>query len=150
MLRIELINLFIAATIFVLNEHGLHLKRERLSCDNLPHTLHDINVMFGINGSVAATIVMGMDGKFARKLASLVLDRPVVQTEFAGNTVTMVACEIAARIVKNMNKLGHDVFPRHPSVIKGRGTELSVLKTKKLVVGFETEAGTIDLRICVE
>lgn len=149
MLKLDLLNLYIGSTIQVLSKLGLSLKKERLSTDDFPHTLHEINVTFGISGSVSSTLVMGMDDIMAKKLAALMLKKPVTQIEFVENAVSMIGCEICQAIADNMNQNGHDVFPRQSTLIRGREIALSTLKDRKLVVGLETQIGTMDLRITI-
>ncbi len=150
MLELNLLNIFLSSTAQILkNSMGLDLKKERLFSDNLPHTLHEINVIFGVSGSISTTIVMGMTTITAKKMASLVLSEPVYEESFAGNIVTMVGSDICRTIVENMTQTGFDVYPRYASLVNGKGVGLSTLDDRKLVVGFETKAGPLDLRITI-
>jgi len=150
MMNLELLNVFISATTLVFNNYGMTMKRERLSIDTVPKTNHEMNVIFGFNGAISCTVVMGMSYRAVRKLATVVLRDPVYDLEFAGNAIIAVGSDICTTIIDNMNQIGIDVFPRSATLINGMGIALSTLNVRKVVISFEAEIGQFDLRITVE
>ncbi|PKM80499.1 MAG: hypothetical protein CVU89_13180 [Firmicutes bacterium HGW-Firmicutes-14] len=148
MINIELLNLFMASTaLFLKNVTGLNMKRERLSADNLPHTLHEVNVIFGIDGTLTCTVVLGMTTATSAQIASRILGEPVIEASFARNTITLIGTNVSRNIEANLNKQGHDVYARPPSLITGKGKRVSTLNSRKICISFETDVGTVDMRI---
>jgi len=90
-----------------------------------------------------------MSNHTAAKIATLMMGKPVIESTFAGNAVTIIGSDVCKVIVANMNKTGLDIYPEYPSLIIGKGTVVPALNSKKLVIAFETEAGAFDLRITV-
>lgn len=150
-MSVNFMNPFLQAAQKVLaTEVGATVTRGDVSLEKTCYTTSDVTVLLSVVGDVKGIVLYSMDIPMALELVSTMLGQ--TQKEFdelaqsgiaeMGNVITGVA-------TTNLAEAGYRCSISVPTLVVGRGTMLSTLDFKRLVIPLETSYGPMTIHIAL-
>jgi chemotaxis protein CheX len=146
---VDFINPFLHAARQVLaSEANTSVARGDISIQNSCYTTSDITVLLNVLGDVEGAVLYSMDIPMALRLVSLILGEPrhefdeLAQSGIAemGNVITGVAST-------HLAEAGFSCTISVPTLVIGRGTMLSTLDFRRIVVPLDTDVGEMSIHL---
>ena len=150
-MSVNFMNPFLKAAKTVLaTEVGATVSRGEVALENSCYTPSDITVLLSIVGDVRGVVLYSMSMTMALEMVSTMLGQEVqdfdelVQSGIAemGNVITGVAAT-------HLAEAGYRCSISVPTLVVGRGTLLSTLDFKRLVVPLKTSFGDMSIHIAL-
>jgi len=151
-MKVEHIRPFIAAAVEVLRvDFGVdRVERGQLSVDENHYTTEDVTTLIGIVGEIQGTAMYGTSFVTARRMVEVVTGTlPPVFDEMAESAFAEFANIVTGRasILFDQSALHCTISP--PTVVIGRGTLISNVDIRRLVVPLHTPLGNIQLAVAI-
>ncbi len=150
-MSVNFINPFLrAAQTVLITEIGSAVRRGKIYLEHNGYTSADVTVLLSVVGAVQGIVLYSMDQGVALAIVSQIMGQEyeefdeLAQSGIAemGNVITGVATTYLA-------EAGYRCNISVPTVILGKGTQLSTVGFKRLVVPLETEHGLITMHLAL-
>ncbi len=150
-MKADFINPFVTAMYFVLEkETGITPVKGELKVEESAYTTEDITVMLGVVGQVQGAVMYGMSERTVKNLVSALSGEPVpILDANAESAVAELGNVITGRASAGLEQVGYRCKLTPPSVVIGRGTIISTISIKRLLLPFDTEFGEIKCSIAL-
>lgn len=103
-----------------------------------------ISVLIGLTGQVRGVVIFDMDERTAKAIASTMAGTPMpLFDEMAESAIAELGNVITGLASAGLEQRGYQADISPPSVIVGRGAQLRVPETVRLVVPLELPMGTV-------
>lgn len=150
-LRVDFINPFVGAAYDVLKaEVGAEPEKGQLSIQESDITANDITVIIGVVGDLQGMVSFGFSERTAKNLASAMLKQRVpIFDSLAESAIGELGNVITGRASQGLEKKGFSCKITPPTLIIGRGTIISTISFKRLVVPLETQYGQLEINVAL-
>lgn len=151
MARVDFVNPFILAALSVVKDAvGCDLKRADLRIESSKVASEDVTVVIGVTGDAEGIVLYGMSERSAKSFASLMLARRVpVFDSLAESAVAELGNMIAGRAASVLENQSYVCRITPPTLLCGRGTIISLIDIKRLVIPLTAEPGTIEISVAL-
>ncbi len=151
-MRAEFVNPFLQATTEVIeSETGSGPVRGSIGLQTSAYTSHDVTALIGVTGSVRGVVMVGMSEKTACAVVERIMGQPFPEfDELAQSGIGELGNVITGRAATYLSEAGFPSNLAPPTLVIGRGTMLSTLDIRRLVIPFETEFGPIDVNVALK
>lgn len=149
-MKVEFINPFVNAALDVLKQEiAAEITRGKMSLEESSViTEDDITVMIGVTGQLSGVVMYSITERTAKNMVAKMLGQPVpVFDDMVESAIAELGNVISGLASAQLEINGYicEIVP--PTVVVGRGTIISTVNIKKLVIPLETQYG--NLRIAV-
>jgi chemotaxis protein CheX len=150
-LRVDFVNPFIAAAIEVVRTSAsCELEREQLRLESSKVASNDVTVVVGVTGDAEGVVLYGMSERTAKSIASVMLDQRVpVFDSLAESAVAELGNMIAGTATIGLESQGYLCRLTPPTLLYGRGTLISMLDIKRLVIPMSSPHGQIEISLAL-
>ncbi len=150
-MSVNFMNPFLKAAKTVLaTEVGATVSRGDIALENDCYTPSDITVLLSVVGDVRGVVLFSMSTKMALNLVSTMLGQEVQEfDELAQSGIAEMGNVITGVATTHLAEAGYRCSISVPTLIVGRGTMLSTLDFKRLVVPLQTNMGNMSIHIAL-
>lgn len=148
-MRAEYIQPFLLAAKNVLQkELGIEPRRGELSVQETYYTTKDITVLIGIAGKVEGTVLYGISESVGKKIAFHMLgeNRPVFD-ELCESAIAELGNMISGHAAAIFEEQGLSFEISPPTLIVSRGTLISNMAIKRLVIPLDLGFGELEIAV---
>lgn len=147
--NVEFINPFMSAAMSVVGMMlGEEPARGTIAAQPACFTSDQVNVVLGITGDVAGTVILGMSLVTADKVASTMIGSPVKTFDaLASSAVAELGNMISGNALSNLAENGYVADLAPPTVIRGGNVQISTVNVPAIVIPLEVSQGTISLTV---
>jgi chemotaxis protein CheX len=150
-MNIKFLNPFLEAAAEVLEaEVDLTATRGSLSLQKSALSTTDITVLISIIGQVQGVVLYGMSAATGMAFVSRIMGQEF--TEFDGlaqSGIGELGNVISGRAAIKLSKAGYDTTISPPTLIIGKGAQISTLDFSRIVVPLDTKAGQIVVHLAL-
>jgi len=148
-MRVEHMQPFVSAAAYVLKQElNCEVERGELSLAETDYTTKDITVLIGVTGELEGTVLFGTTEEMAMNIVcELTGERKVFYDETSESAIAELGNVISGRAMALLEDQGIRCTISPPTVITGRGTIISAVNMKRLIVPLHTRLGTLDVAI---
>ncbi len=148
-MRVEHIQPFVSAAAYVLkHELNADVERGELSVAETDYTTKEITVLIGITGDLEGTVLFGTNEEMAMNIVyELTGERKVFYDDTSESAIAELGNVISGRATVLFEQQGIMCNISPPTVITGRGTIISSVNMKRLIVPLRTPLGDMDIAI---
>lgn len=150
-MKVEYIEPFIKAAIEVIKaEFGMDVELGELSAEKASNTTQEVTVLIGITGEVEGMVLYGVNTAMASEIVLHLTgeSRPVFD-EIGESVIAELGNMISGRATANFEETGIMCTISPPSVIVGRGTIISSVNIKRLVIPLHLPIGTLHMAVAL-
>lgn len=150
-MKAEFVNPFVSAAYRVLEtEARCTVKRGPVTIEDSPLVSDEVTVLIGVVGRAQGLVLYGLSEKTARNLVSAMTGEPVpIFDKMAESAVAELGNVITGLASGELEKNGYPVTIAPPSVVVGKGTTISTLSLRRLVIPLETPLGNIMVHVAL-
>ncbi len=151
-MKAEFINPFVSAATEVLNAetHGSAKRNGKLRLDHGSKTSQDITAIVGLTGDVRGAILLGMSSEVASRLyAAMAGEHPGEFDEMTASALGELCNMITGQAATKLAEGGHETHLTPPSIVNGKGAQLSTLSLPRLVIPITTAHGDLQIDIAL-
>lgn len=139
-----------AAKTVLATEVGASVSRGEVTLENSCYTPSDITVLLSIVGDVRGVVLYSMSISMALELVSTMLGQEVQEfDELAQSGIAEMGNVITGVAATHLAEAGYRCSISVPTLVVGRGTMLSTLDFKRLVVPIQTNFGDMSIHIAL-
>lgn len=151
MTNVKFFNPFVDAVVDVLKaECGVEARRGQLSLQKLALTTDDLTVLISLVGQVQGVVLYGLSTQTGLDLVSRVMEQPFHELDsLAQSGVAELGNVITGRATVKLSQAGYEANISPPTLIVGKGTQVSTLDFTRIVVPLETELGTLVIHLAL-
>lgn len=148
----KLLNPFIQAAVEVLEaEVNANISRKEISMQNSSLTSDDVTVLINLVGDIYGVVMYGMPTKTCLNLISKILGQDCAELDsLAQSGVAELGNVISGRATIRFAETGYKSNISTPTVLKGKGIEISTLGFPRIVVPLETQFGVLTVHIALK
>lgn len=150
-MKAEFINPFVSAAYRVLQtEARCEVKRGTVTIEDSPLISDEVTVLIGVVGRAQGLVLYAMSEKTAKNLVSAMTGEIVpVFDSMVESAVAEMGNVITGLASGELEKAGYPVKIAPPSVVVGKGTAISTLSLRRLVIPLETPLGDITVHVAL-
>ncbi len=139
-----------AAKAVLATEVGATVVRGEVSLENTCYTPSDVTVLLSVVGDVRGVVLFSMSVPMALKLVSTMLGQELQDfDELAQSGIAEMGNVITGVATTHLAEAGYRCSISVPTLVVGRGTMLSTLDFKRLVVPLKTNLGDMSIHIAL-
>lgn len=148
-MKTDFVNPFVSAAFQTIEaELGTKVERGELSIQESYYTANDVTVVIGVTGAVRGTVLYGVSNTTAKKIVGAMMgQRVVILDSLAESALAELGNVIAGLASGELERRGYPCTISPPAVILGKGTIISTLNLKRLVVPLLTEYGELEISL---
>jgi len=148
---VKLLNPFIEAAVEVLKaEVGANITRGGLSLQKSALTTDDITVLINLIGDVFGVVMYSMPTATGVNLVSKMMDQEFTELDsLAQSGIAELGNVISGRATIKFSQAGYKADISTPTVVTGKGIEISTLDFPRIVVPLDTEMGIITVHLAL-
>lgn len=149
--KADFVNPFVTAACQVLEtETKGSVRRGQVTVKDSPLVSDEVTVLIGVVGKAQGLVLYGMSETTARKLVSTMTGEEIAAFDaLAESAVAELGNVITGVASGELEKAGYSVKIAPPSVVVGKGTTISTLSIKRLVIPLETSQGEITMHVAL-
>jgi len=139
-----------AATVVLASEVGAQVDRGAVTLENTSYTPQDVTVLLSIVGDVQGIVLYSMDIQMVVAMVSQMLGEE--QEEFndlAQSGIAEMGNVITGVVTTYLAEAGYRCSISVPTLVIGRGTMLSTLNFKRMVIPLITELGHMSIHVAL-
>lgn len=150
-MKAEFVNPFVTSAFQVLQaETRFDVTKGTVSLEESPLVSDEVTVLIGVVGRAQGLVLYGMSEKTAKAIVSAMTGENVaVFDQMAESAVAELGNVITGLASGELEKAGYTCKIAPPSVVIGKGTSISTLSIKRLVVPLNTKLGEIQVHIAL-
>ena len=148
-MRVEHMQPFVSAAAYVLKQElNVEVERGDLSLTETDYTTKDVTVLIGVTGELEGTVLFGTTEEMAMNIVyEMTGERKVFYDETCESAIAELGNVISGRAMALLEDQGIHCTISPPTVITGRGTIISAVNMRRLIVPLHTRLGTLDIAI---
>lgn len=148
-MRAEHIQPFVSAAVFVLKkELNVDVDRGELMVAETDYTTREITVLIGVTGELEGTVLFGTTEEMAMNIVyELTGERKVFYDETSESAIAELGNVISGRATALFEQQGIHCTISPPTVITGRGTIISSINMRRLIIPLRTPLGRLDIAV---
>lgn len=148
-MRVEHIQPFVSAAVYVLKqEFKVEVERGELSLAETDYTTKEVTVLIGVTGDLEGTVLFGTTEEMAMNIVyELTGERKVFYDDSCESAIAELGNVISGRATALFEDQGIKCTISPPTVISGRGTIISAVNMRRLIVPLHTRLGDMDIAI---
>lgn len=149
--KADFINPFVSAAFSVLQtETRAEVTKGPVGLQDSPLESDEVTVLIGVVGQAQGLVLYGMSEKTAKGIVSAMINEPVaVFDAMAESAVAELGNVITGLASGQLEKNGYTCKIAPPSVVVGKGTSISTLSIKRLVIPLHTVHGDINVHVAL-
>lgn len=150
-MKVEYIQPFISAAVEVLEaELGMTPQRGELSAERNTDTTQEVSVLIGITGEVEGAVLFGTTKGVASEVVMLLTgERRPVFDEVCESAVSELGNVISGRAAAKFEEQGITCTISPPTLIVGRGSIISSVNIKRLVIPLKLPFGQLQVSVAL-
>lgn len=147
----KLLNPFIEAAVEVLKaEVNATITRGVLSLQKSSLTTDDITVLINLIGDVFGIVMYSMPTSTGLNMVSKIMGQEMTELDsLAQSGVAELGNVISGRATLKFSQAGYNADISTPTIVVGKGVEISTLDFPRIVVPLETELGVITVHLAL-
>ncbi|MBX3052724.1 MAG: chemotaxis protein CheX [Caldilineaceae bacterium] len=151
-MSVNFLNPFLNAAKSVLSvEVGMEVDRGAVTMETDCYTSQDITVLLSIVGDIQGIVLYSMDTGMALAMVSHMLGEPQEEfDELAQSGIAELGNVITGVVTTYLAESGYHCSISVPTLVIGRGTVLSTLGFKRVVIPLTTEMGHMSIHIALQ
>jgi chemotaxis protein CheX len=150
--KAEFVNPFVTAAYQVLQkETKAEVTKGSVSLQDSPLVSDEVTVLIGVVGRAQGLVLYGMSEKTAKGLVSVMYGEQIaVFDAMAESAVAELGNVITGLASGELERGGYPCKIAPPSVVVGKGTSISTLSIKRLVIPLHTDFGEITVHVALQ
>jgi len=150
-MSLDFLNPFLkAATSVLASEVGAHVDRGTVTLANTGRTPHDVTVLLSVVGDIQGIVLYSMDIGMALAMVSRMLGEKCEEfDELAQSGIAEMGNVITGVVTTYLAEAGYRCSISVPTLVIGKGTMLSTLGFKRMVIPLTTELGLMSIHIAL-
>ena len=150
-MKAEFVNPFVISAVQVLQtETGSEVTKGNISLEDSPLVSDEVTVLIGVVGRAQGLVLYGMSEATAKNLVSAMTGETVSEFDgMAESAVAEIGNVITGLASGELERAGYPCKIAPPSVVIGRGTSISTLSIKRLVLPLTTKRGDVTVHIAL-
>ena len=150
-MKVDFVNPFISAAIDVVKKSvNCDLERQDLRIESSKVASNDVTVVIGVTGNVEGVVLYGMSERTAKGLAAVMLEQRIpVFDALAESAVAELGNMIAGSATANLEAQGYTCKLTPPTLLFGRGTLISIIDIKRLVIPMSSPHGVLEISLAL-
>lgn len=150
-MRVDIINPFVSAAYQVLKtEVKAELKKGDLSISESDITANDITVIIGVVGDLQGIVSYGFSERMAKNLVSAMMGQNMpIFDSLAESAIGELGNMITGLASSSLENKGFSCKITPPTLIIGRGTIISTITFKRLVIPVHTQFGEMEINVAL-
>ncbi len=150
-MKAEFVNPFLVSAGQVLQtEAGTDVVQGQVRLEESPLESDEVTVLIGVVGRAQGLVLYGMSEETGRKLVEAMTGEEVpVFDEMCESAVAELGNVITGLASGELEAAGYPCKIAPPSVVIGKGTAISTLAIKRLVIPLETQLGSITVHVAL-
>jgi len=151
MVNVKFMNPFVEAASEVIKaEVGSEVRRGTLSLQKSAMTTDDITVLISLVGQVQGAVFYGLSKKTGLSLVSKIAEQEFKEFDsLAQSSLAELGNVITARAVFKLSETGYGSNISPPTLIQGRGLQISTLDFSRMMVPLMTDYGEIMVHLAL-
>lgn len=149
---VRFLNPFIAAAVEVLQaEVGIAASRGHISLQKTAMTTDDVTVLIHLVGQVYGVVMYGMPMSTGLKMVSKIMEQEFTEFDsLAQSGVGELGNVITGCATIKFSEAGFQANISPPTIISGRGVQISTLNFPRIVVPLETPMGNLIVHLALK
>lgn len=150
-MKAEFVNPFVMSAFQVLQtETRTAVTQGAVSLAESPLVSDEVTVLIGVVGRAQGLVLYGMSENTAKAIVSAMTGENVqVFDSMAESAVAELGNVITGLASGELERAGYPCKIAPPSVVAGKGTSISTLSIKRLVIPLETKLGSITVHVAL-
>lgn len=150
-MKAEFVNPFVTAAFQVFQtETRCEVQKGTVSLEDSPLVSDEVTVLIGVVGRAQGLVLYGMSEKTAKAVVSAMTgDTVPVFDNMAESAVAELGNVITGLASGELERAGYPCKIAPPSVVVGKGTSISTLSIKRLVIPMTTRLGEITVHVAL-
>lgn len=150
-MKAEFVNPFVSAAFKVLQtETRSEVTKGTVSLQDSPLVSDEVTVLIGVVGRAQGLVLYGMSDKTAKGIVSVMTGEQIsVFDSLAESAVAELGNVITGLASGELEQAGFPCKIAPPSVVVGKGTSISTLSIKRLVIPLGTSYGDITVHVAL-
>ncbi len=150
-MKAEFVNPFVTSAFNVLQtETKSEVTKGSVTLQDSPLVSEEVTVLIGVVGRVQGLVLYGMSEKAAKGIVSAMTGETVaVFDNLAESAVAELGNVITGLASGELEQAGYPCKIAPPSVVVGRGTSISTLAIKRLVIPLQTRLGDLTVHVAL-
>lgn len=150
-MKAEFVNPFVVSAFQVLQtETKSEITKGAVTLQDSPLVSDEVTVLIGVVGRAQGLVLYGMSEKTAKSIVSAMTDEQIaVFDALAESAVAELGNVITGLASGELERAGYPCKIAPPSVVVGRGTSISTLSIKRLVIPLQTRHGEIIVHVAL-
>lgn len=150
-MKAEFVNPFVVSAFQVLQtETKSEVTKGAVTLQDSPLVSDEVTVLIGVVGRAQGLVLYGMSEKTAKGMvSSMTGDQIAVFDALAESAVAELGNVITGLASGELERAGYPCKIAPPSVVVGKGTSISTLSIKRLVIPLQTRHGEITVHVAL-
>jgi chemotaxis protein CheX len=150
-MNVKFLNPFLEAVSEVIKaETGGEAIKGDLTLDKAAYVTDDVTVIIALVGSVEGMVMYSLDNDTAIKIVSIMMGEKLSEFDsLVQSGVAELGNVITGRASVKLSQSGYESTISPPTLIIGRGSQISTLDFPRLVVPLQTENGSITVQLAL-
>lgn len=150
-MKVEFVNPFVTAAYQVLQtETRSEITKGQVSLQESPLVSDEVTVLIGVVGRAQGLVLYGMSEKTAKGIVGAMTGEVVaVFDSMAESAVAELGNVITGLASGELERAGYPCKIAPPSVVVGKGTSISTLNIKRLVIPLITKFGDLHVHVAL-
>lgn len=150
-MKAEFVNPFVSAAFQVLQtETRCDVQKGGVTLQDSPLVSDEVTVLIGVVGRAQGLVLFGMTEKTAKSLVAAMTGEVVpVFDSMAESAVAELGNVITGLASGELERAGYPCKIAPPSVVAGKGTSISTLSIKRLVIPLGTRLGDMTVHVAL-
>ncbi|MEN4010537.1 MAG: chemotaxis protein CheX [Chloroflexota bacterium] len=148
---VRFLNPFVEAAVEVLKaEIGVNVERKQLSLQQSAMTTDDVTVLIHLVGQVQGVVLYGMNTRAGIQFVAQILGQEFNEFDsLAQSGVAELGNVISGRATIKFSQAGYSSNISPPTLITGKGVQISTLDFPRIVVPLETNLGMLTVHLAL-
>ncbi len=150
-MKAEFVNPFVTSAFSVLQtETRAEVHKGAVTLQDSPLVSDEVTVLIGVVGRAQGLVLYGMSEKTSKGLVSAMTGETIsVFDALAESAVAELGNVITGLASGELERAGYPCKIAPPSVVVGKGTSISTLSIKRLVIPLQTKYGDITVHVAL-
>lgn len=150
-MNVEFLNPFISAAVEVLEQEvSAASQRGEIRLQRSAYTTSEVTTMLSIVGEVRGMVLYGMPTKMALALVSQMMGQEFTEfDDLAQSGIGELGNVITGRASTKLSASGYVANLSPPTLIVGKGLQVSTLDFQRLVIPLATQFGTLEIQLAL-
>lgn len=148
---VKFLNPFVEAAVEVLKaEIGVSVERGQLSLHQSAMTTDEVTVLIHLVGQVHGVVLYGMNSQTGIRFVTQILGQEFNQLDsLAQSGIAELGNVISGRATIKFSQAGYNSNISPPTLITGKGVQISTLDFPRIVVPLETNLGSLTVHLAL-